>query len=112
MIVNFINLPVDDMWVGGEIHSHNPFVRIAIEHIAAHVGDELPPDIYDKVTGYIDKALKPHFADKGYDWEYHVDETERKLWKENGLVPPAFKSKAEALWFKENRAVPYDPKDV
>jgi hypothetical protein len=115
VVVNFIKLPIENTWVGGEMHTHNPFIRIAIEHIAAHASDFEASnihDIQDTVTSWIDKALKPHIADKGYDWEYHVDETARRLWKENGMTAPEFKSKAEVLWFKENRAVLYDLKDV
>lgn len=48
--------------------------------------------------------LKPHVADKGYDWEYHIDETPRSLWRINGLVAPPFRSLAERKWFEENKA--------
>lgn len=51
--------------------------------------------------------MKPHLLDKGYDFEYHVDETDRRLWKINGLVPPPFKSEEEKVWVRENRAVEY-----
>ncbi|KAJ5136344.1 hypothetical protein N7448_004898 [Penicillium atrosanguineum] len=63
---------------------------------------------YRRTTSRIDNVLKPHIADKGYDWEYHVGETERRLWKVNGLIPPPWKSEQEQIWVKENRAVPYD----
>jgi hypothetical protein len=59
------------------------------------------------VTSKIDQTLKPHIEDKGYDWEYHVSETERRLWKVNGLIPPAHSSDEEKLWVEENRAVEY-----
>lgn len=57
----------------------------------------------------MDDALKPYIADKGYDWEYSVEETRRDLWKIQGLVPPMPGSEAEALWVRENQAVPFDP---
>lgn len=53
----------------------------------------------------MDAALKQHIQDKGYDWEYHVDETERELWKINGVYAPQTKSEGEALWAREGRAV-------
>jgi phenylpyruvate tautomerase PptA (4-oxalocrotonate tautomerase family) len=109
VVVNFIKLPVADVWVGGE-QSNKPFVRIAIEHIAFHV--EKDNAVYDRTTARIDEALKSHIADKGYDWEFHVDETERRLWKVNGLIPPPYKSKQERIWATENRAVPYDDSSV
>jgi hypothetical protein len=31
---------------------------------------------YERTADAIEKALKPHISDKGYDWEFHVDETE------------------------------------
>lgn len=43
----------------------------------------------------------------GYDWEYHIDETERRLWKVKGLYAPPFGSEEENMWAKENKAVPW-----
>ncbi len=60
------------------------------------------------MTTRIVAALKPHVADRGYDFEFHVDETERNLWMVNGLTPPPFKSEAEKLWFRENRPVEWE----
>lgn len=34
-------------------------------------------EIRDRFLGRVDEALKPHVADKGYDWEYSVEETRR-----------------------------------
>ncbi|ETS81267.1 hypothetical protein PFICI_06269 [Pestalotiopsis fici W106-1] len=106
VVVNFIKLNGNDMWVGGEPRSGKPFVRITIDHIAIHVPDD--DAIYHRTTARFDELLKPHVADKGYSWEFHVDETERRLWKVNGFIPPAYKSAGEQLWVKENKAVPYE----
>ncbi|KAH7089276.1 putative oxalocrotonate tautomerase [Paraphoma chrysanthemicola] len=105
VVVNFIKMATGDQWIGGEIKSDKPFVRVAIEHIAVNLPNE--DAVYDRTARAIDKALKPHVADKGYDWEFHIDETDRRLWKVNGLIPPAWKSEQEKIWFKENRPVPY-----
>lgn len=105
VVVNFIKVGPQDMWIGGEQKTDKPFIRFVIEHIAVNLPDD---DIaMDKTARRIDQALKPHVADKGYDWEFHVDETDRRLWKVNGLVPPKFGSEQEKVWVKENRAVPY-----
>lgn len=45
----------------------------------------------------------------GYDWEYSINETDRDLWKIQGLVPPMPKSEAEGEWVRGNRPVPYIP---
>ncbi|KAL3602894.1 hypothetical protein FPOAC2_07210 [Fusarium poae] len=103
-IVNFIPMPTGTLWKGGEIPD-KPFVRIAIDHIAVRLDNTA--EEYHRCTEGIEKVLKPHIADKGYDYEYHIDETERDLWRINGFIPPPFKSDAEKDWARLNKAVPY-----
>jgi hypothetical protein len=57
----------------------------------------------------VDRALKPHVADKGYDWEYSVEETRRDLWKIQGMVPPMPGSEAELEWVENNIPTEFDP---
>lgn len=107
VVVKFIQLPMNNVYVGGELRKDKtPFIRIAIEHIAVHQPNE--DAAYKRVTKGIDGILKPHIADKGYDWEFHVDQTERRLWMINGLYPPPVGSAAQELWHRENRAVPWE----
>ena len=106
VVVNFIKLSTEDTWVGGERRTENPFIRIAIEHIAVRLEDD--DQVYKRTADAIERALKPHIADKGYDWEFHVDETERRLWRVNGMVPPSFGSEVERQWATENRPSLYD----
>lgn len=106
VIVNFVALPGTSMYIGGRSNTGNPFIRISIEHIAVHVPDD--DAAYHGVVTKIDKILKPHIADKGYDWEFHVDETERRLWRVQGMDPPAFGSDGEKEWVKANKAVPLE----
>jgi hypothetical protein len=47
----------------------------------------------DNFLAAVDRVLKPHIADQGYDWEYSVYETRRDLWKVQGMVPPMPNSK-------------------
>lgn len=63
---------------------------------------------YARTTSRLDSVMKPHLLDKGYDFEYHVDETDRRLWKINALVPPPFGSEGERVWIREGRAVEYE----
>ncbi|CZT19579.1 uncharacterized protein RCC_05430 [Ramularia collo-cygni] len=106
VVVNYIETEEQNMFVGGELaHTRgSPFIRLVITHIHVNMPNE--DSAYAGVTTRIDELLKPHIADKGYDWEYHVDETERRLWKLNGIYAPPFKSEDEKVWVKENRAVP------
>ncbi|KAF6805151.1 hypothetical protein CSOJ01_09718 [Colletotrichum sojae] len=108
VIVNFLPTPAGTAWKGGEIPDR-PFVRLVIDHVAVHI--ERSIEDYRAVTAAFEEALKPHVADKGYDWEYHTHETERELWRVNGYVPPQWQSEAEKLWARENRPVPFKPED-
>lgn len=87
VVVNYIETKEDNIFVGGELaHTRgSPFIRFVITHIHVNMPNE--DAAYAGVTGRIDKVLKPHVEDKGYDWEYHVAETERRLWKINGIDP-------------------------
>ncbi|KAK4172677.1 putative oxalocrotonate tautomerase [Triangularia setosa] len=108
VVVNFIALPEGNIFIGGENISQRskPFIRFVAEHIAVHVTKDAERQA--RTIKRIDEALKPHVADKGYDWEWHVDETPRGLWKINGLVPPPFGSKAEKEWAELNKPVPWE----
>lgn len=52
--------------------------------------------------------MKPHIIDRSeLDWEMHIYETQRDLWRVQGVdAPPAF-TEAEKLWFDENKPVSY-----
>jgi hypothetical protein len=106
VVTNFIPFQKGDMLVGGEPKLGKPFIRMVITQIAINMPNE--DAAYRTCTSRIDKILKPNIADLGYDWEYHVCETERRLWKVNGMNPPPWKSEEEKVWAKENRPVAYD----
>jgi hypothetical protein len=40
-------------------------------------------------------------------WEYHIEESNRDLWRVQGLVPPPLGSEGFKLWEREGRAVPW-----
>lgn len=88
VVVNFIPQPAHNTYIGGQ-NPTRPFIRLVVDHIAVHLGSDQTH--MQSVTARVDAALKPHVADEGYDWEYHVDETPRGLWKINGLNPPPCK---------------------
>lgn len=68
-------------------------------------------EVYHTFLTRVDKALKPLIADWGYDCEYSVIETDRDMWKIQGLVPPMSKTAAEREWVTMNRAVPFEATD-
>jgi len=57
--------------------------------------------------------LKPFITDrKELDWELHIYETPRDLWRVQGIDPPPSFSDAEKLWVHENKAIPYQGVEV
>ncbi|KAF7538968.1 hypothetical protein G7054_g2553 [Neopestalotiopsis clavispora] len=112
VVVNFIKLSGSDMWVGAEPRlttsgKTNSFVRITISHVAVRIPDDAD-GVHRRTTVTFGDILKPHVAEKGYHYEFHVEETDRRLWMIDGYIPPEYKSAGEALWAKENKAVPYE----
>ncbi|KAJ5813777.1 uncharacterized protein N7503_000527 [Penicillium pulvis] len=108
VVTQFHKMEHNDVFVGGKmrIATDTPFVRVVINHVALHVPDA--DAAYLRTTSRLDEIVKPHLLDKGYDFEYHVGETERRLWKINSLIPPPFKSPEEQVWVEENKASPYE----
>jgi len=103
--VNFIKMSGNTMYVGGKIlPKDKPFIRVSVDHIAVTLPNQ--DSVYERTANNLNALLKPHIADKGYDWQFHVDQTERRLWRINGMVPPPFRSEEEKIWAKENKAVP------
>ncbi|PWY82145.1 hypothetical protein BO70DRAFT_379659 [Aspergillus heteromorphus CBS 117.55] len=111
VVVHFTEMPLENVFIGGATRSatEKPFVRVVITHIAIRAPDT--DAAYRGATARLDRILNPHLLNKGYDFEYHVDETERRLWKINGLVPPRSGSEEEKVWGRENRAGVYEGGD-
>ena len=107
VVTNFIKVPKNSMFVGGKQvgKQDTPFIRVVVEHIAVRLPDE--DKVYKGAANGVDAVLKKHCGEKGYNYEFHIDETERRLWKINGIFPPAFGSEEEKIWVKENRAVDF-----
>ena len=108
VVVQFLKMDDSNVFVSGKTRdpTDKPFIRVVINHVAIHAPNN--DTAYFHTTSLLDGVMKPHLLDQGYDFEYHVGETERRLWKINLLIPPPFKSPEEQLWVKENRTVPYD----
>jgi hypothetical protein len=54
------------------------------------------------------QTLEPHIqARPELEWELHIAETPRDLWRINGIDPPPSNSEAEKTWKEQNKALPY-----
>jgi phenylpyruvate tautomerase PptA (4-oxalocrotonate tautomerase family) len=110
VVVQFHALAPDNVFVGGtsQAHLERPMIRIVVNHVAV-TASEIPDDQqrFKRICEGVDAALRPHIEAKGYDWEYHIDETDRGLWKLNGLVPPPWRSEEEKEWVRANKALPW-----
>jgi hypothetical protein len=51
------------------------------------------------------QTLKPFLIDReDIEFEHHIAETPRDLWRVNGIVPPPTESPEEERWRVENKA--------
>jgi len=82
-----------------------PFIRVHISNIARTLPS---PEAKARFLEAVDKVLKSHIEDMGYDWEYHIEETDRDLWKIQGLVPPPPGSNEEKIWAEQNKATKWE----
>ncbi|KAA8620038.1 Tautomerase [Pyrenophora tritici-repentis] len=64
--------------------------------------------VRDNFLNKVDAVLKPYIADRGYDWEYTVEELRRDLWKVQGMVPPMPGTEAEKEWVRLGKAVEFE----
>lgn len=105
--VGVIFQAVDDQsfYIGGE--PRDDFVRIWIDHIARTLPDA------DMRTWWIarcDEVLAPFIKERGFSWEYHIDETSHELWSIEGYRPPLAGTEDEGRWIRENRPSPVLPR--
>ena len=99
--VVFQEVAEDCFYVGGQPAGN--FVRIWIDHIAR----TLPTaEARARWIGMCDAALAPFVGDRGFDWEFHIDETSFELWSIQGIRPPTAGSEDEKRWIAENRPTP------
>jgi phenylpyruvate tautomerase PptA (4-oxalocrotonate tautomerase family) len=90
-----------NFYVGGKPSGR--YVRLVLEHIARSFPNiELSRRFIDRVN----KTLKPYIADRGLDWELHIDETPFDYWSINGYYPPHPDTVDEKRWREENRPSP------
>jgi len=129
--VNVIFLDVDEkqVFIGGEPKTN--FVRIVIEQIARTMASPETDEGQKRRTAWMDmindvgaflsptlkatrpadrlsQTLKSSIIDREeLEWELHIYETPRDLWRVQGMDPPPAFSDAEKFWSEKNKAVPY-----
>ncbi|EXJ57503.1 hypothetical protein A1O7_07851 [Cladophialophora yegresii CBS 114405] len=112
--VIFIDLPDADgtnpsCFVGGEPRPN--FVRIVVEQIARTMASSETEEGKERRRKWMDminETLKPYIIDKAeIDWELHIYETPRDLWRVQGMDPPPAFSGAEKEWVEKNKPMPY-----
>lgn len=101
--VLFFEVPKQSFFMGGK--ATDKFVRINIDHIAIN---NIPAERKAWWIENINRVLGPFVNDRGYSWEFHIDETLRDLWSIQGFVPPPANSEAENRWKAENKPTAYE----
>lgn len=99
--IAFQALQPADFYVGGQPAER--FVRFVLEHIAREFPNlEASRRFIDRVN----QVIRPYVADRGLDWEIHIDETPFDLWSINGFYPPREGTPDEKRWMADNRPSP------
>ncbi|MGI4880310.1 MAG: tautomerase family protein [Janthinobacterium lividum] len=99
--VIFQEIAPDSFYIGGE--PHGQFVRIWIDHIAREFKSE---NAVNRFIKGVNDVLAPWVRDRGFDWEFHIDETPFAMWSIQGYSPPAQGTADELRWIAENRPSP------
>ena len=97
----FQEVPQDSFYVGGEPAPN--FVRIHMDHIARQLPSEAAKT---KFLARVEDAIAPFVKDRGFGWEFHIDETPFDLWTVQGIRPPRAGTEDERRWISENRPSP------
>ena len=98
--VIFQEVPRDSFYIGGEPVDN--FIRLSIEHIARTTSDDQKGWWLDLTN----KAIGPFVKDRGFNWEFHIDETPFEFWSVQGYRPPPAGSEDEKRWARENKPSP------
>jgi phenylpyruvate tautomerase PptA (4-oxalocrotonate tautomerase family) len=103
--VIFQDIPMTSFYIGGRRVDN--FIRLSIEHIAR----SLPEDRKVWWLERTNEVIAPFVRDRGYDWEFHIDETPFDLWSVQGYQPPPANSEDEKRWARDNKPSPRSPAD-
>jgi len=99
--VIFQPVEAESFYIGGQ--TRNNFIRIWIDHIARDFPNE---EASVRFINAVNKVLAPWVKDRGFDWEFHVDETPFSMWSIQGYFAPSEGTEDEARWIAENKPSP------
>ncbi|EAT80232.1 hypothetical protein HBI56_055990 [Parastagonospora nodorum] len=111
VVVLFIEMPAATIFRAGlpcPMKGKKPFIRLTFSHIARRFPPGESP-VRTRFMKLVHEALKPHIADRGYDWEVNGEELEREFVHINGLRIPPTDSEDEKRWFRDNEPSPWGP---
>lgn len=114
--VVFHDLKPESFLVGGE--QRGQFVQVVIVHAARTAGQiaerlgVTEADVNNVFLKFAHEALKPYVADRGYEWESHVENVPHETWNIDGMEPPPPWSEVEKRWAKDNKSSPYVAADL
>lgn len=97
----FTPVPEDCFYIGGK--RRNNFVRMVMEHIAREFPNK---EASARFIQKINQVIEPYVKNRGFDWEFHIDETPFDLWTVQGYFPPRAGTEDEKRWMAENKASP------
>jgi Putative oxalocrotonate tautomerase enzyme len=80
-----------------------------IEHVAGRLERS---EEQQHFLSIVNDVIPPFVRDKGFDWEFQIDETPIELWSVQGFVPPPAPSAALQRWARENRPTPYGADEI
>jgi phenylpyruvate tautomerase PptA (4-oxalocrotonate tautomerase family) len=99
--VVFQEVAANSFYVGGEPAKNA--IRISADHIARTLStDEAKTNFLSRVNA----ALAPFIQDRGFDWEFYVDETPFDIWTIQGYRPPRAGTEDERRWKEQNKPSP------
>ena len=66
-----------------------------MDHIARQLTSE---PAKTKFIARVEDAIAAFVKDRGFDWEFHIDETPFDLWRVQGIRPPRAGTEDEKRW--------------
>ncbi|PMD57885.1 uncharacterized protein K444DRAFT_533075 [Hyaloscypha bicolor E] len=105
--IMFNELPHDSFFIGGK-PTNGKFVRFTADHIAVNWDKEKDAKRAKRYLNWLGGVFKERFEPKGWTWEFHVTESDKKLWRIQSLVPPLLGSEEMKLWVEAGKGVPWE----
>jgi hypothetical protein len=63
-------------------------------------------ELFERYFSLVLPALKPYIEDRGYEWEFSIQNDPAVSWRIDGMIPPAPGTEDMQRWDKDNKASP------